>query len=185
MPEYCHLQGSALYAVCLNLYLPQKERNKMTQESLSTKPLFDMHVTLKQPLNIGKHYAGHRMIFDVESGYFEGGRLSGRMRPSGGDWLLRHPDGSFTLDVRVCLETDEEALIYMFYRGRWAMSPDIAAKVLNPATCAEVDKDAYYLRNLIMFETSARKYQWLNDIVAVSQGEITPVGISYYVSEVC
>jgi len=157
----------------------------MKNEPLSTKPLFDMHVTLNPPHDIGKHYNGRRMIFDVKGGYIEGERINGTMKPSGGDWLTQHSDDSFTLDVRVCLETDDKALIYMFYKGRWVMSPEISRKVLNPKTCATVDKNAYYLRNLIMFETSAEEYKWLNNIVAVSQGEITPEGISYYVSEVC
>ena len=156
----------------------------MNTQPLTTKPLFDMHVTLKDPLNVGPSYAGHRLIFDVESGYFEGDRLNGTLKPSGGDWLMRHPDGSFTLDVRVCLETDDGALIYMAYRGRWVIPENIAPKLLSTETCAEVDKDEYYLRTLIMFETSAKQYQWLNDIVAVSQGQRTPVGISYYVMEV-
>lgn len=157
----------------------------MTRKALTTEPLFNMHVTLKPPHDVGASHVGHRLIFDVASGYFEGERLKGTLKPSGGDWLLRHPDGSFTLDVRVCLETDDGALIYMSYKGRWVMTPEMAAKVLNPATCTEVDKDDYYQRNLIMFETAAKDYLWLNNIVAVSQGERTPAGISYYVSEVC
>lgn len=168
--------------------LPAKilyERPAMKNEPLSSKPLFDMHVTLQQPHVIGDNHNGRRLIFDVKSGYFEGDRLNGQMRPSGGDWLVRHPNNSFTLDVRACLETEDNALIYMSYKGRWVMSPEIADKVLNPETCATVDKNSYYLRNLIMFETSSKKHEWLNDIVAISQGEITPVGISYYVAEVC
>ena len=152
---------------------------------LTTKPLFNLRVTLKPPHDVGTNYAGHRLIFDIADGVFEGDRLNGTLIPSGGDWLVRHPNGSFTLDVRICLKTDDGALIYMAYKGRWVMTPEIAAKVLNPDTCTEVDKDEYYQRNLIMFETSAEKYLWLNDIVAVSQGERTPVGISYYVCEVC
>ena len=89
----------------------------MSPKPLTTKPLFDMHVTLKPPHNIGGNYNGHRLIYDVESGYFNGDRLTGTMKPSGGDWLIRHADGSFTLDVRACLETDDNALIYMPIRG--------------------------------------------------------------------
>jgi len=157
----------------------------MTKKPLSTEPLFNLQVTLKPPHDIGTSYAGRRLIFDIDCGTFEGDRLKGTLIPSGGDWLVRHPDGSFTLDVRICLKTDDDALIYMAYKGRWVMSPEVAAKVLNPATCTEIDKDDYYQRNLIMFETSSDKYRWLNDIVAISQGERTPVGINYYVSEVC
>jgi len=156
----------------------------MNIQALKTQPLFNMHVTLKEPLNIGPSYAGHRIIFDVESGYFEGNKLSGTLKQSGGDWLMLHPDGSYTLDVRVCLETDDGALIYMNYKGRWVIPNHLKQKVLSADTCESVDKDEYYLRTLIMFETSDERYTWLNDIVAVSQGYRTTVGISYDVMAV-
>jgi len=156
----------------------------MNVQALKTQPLFNMHVTLKEPLNIGATYAGHRIIFDVESGYFEGDKLRGSLKQSGGDWLMLHSDGSYTLDVRVCLETDDGALIYMNYKGRWIIPDLLKQKVLNADTCEEVDKDEYYLRTLIMFETSDERYTWLNDLVAVSQGYRTKVGISYNVMAV-
>lgn len=156
----------------------------MTEQALKTESLFDMHVTLKQPLNIGESYAGHRVIFDVESGYFEGDKLRGSLKQSGGDWLLLHPDGTYTLDVRACLETDDGVLIYMHYKGRWIIPDNLKHKVLTVDTCEEVDKDDYYLRTLIMFEVSDERYNWLNNVVAVSQGYRTKVGISYNVMAV-
>jgi len=156
----------------------------MNVQALKTQLLFNMHVTLKEPLNIGSSYAGHRIIFDVESGYFEGDKLSGSLKQSGGDWLMLHPDGSYTLDVRVCLETDDGALIYMNYKGRWVIPDHLKQRVLSADTCDAVDKDEYYLRTLIMFETSDERYAWLNDLVAVSQGYRTKVGISYNVMAV-
>jgi len=158
--------------------------NSATTMPLKTLPLFDMHVALKEPLNIGSSYAGHRIIYEVDSGYFEGAKLKGTLKPSGGDWLLMHPDGSLTLDVRVCLETHDGALIYMNYRGRWVMPDKVKAAVLSKELCETVDKDEYYLRTLIMFETSDKRYSWLNNIVSVSQGYRTSQGISYEVMEV-
>ena len=156
----------------------------MTVEPLKTSPLFSMHVTLKKPLNIGSAHAGHRIIFDVQEGYFEGEKLKGILKPSGGDWLMRHPDGSFTLDVRVCLETDDGALIYMHYKGRWVIPKHLRESVLSAERCEAIDKDDYYLRNLVMFEVGDERYRWLNDLVAVSQGYTTSVGISYDVMAV-
>ncbi|MEH6449415.1 MAG: DUF3237 domain-containing protein [Oleispira sp.] len=153
-------------------------------QTIRTEALFDMHVTLKEPLNIGASHVGHRIIFDVESGFFTGEKLKGNLKASGGDWLLMHPDGTYTLDVRVCLETDDGALIYMSYKGRWVIPDHLKQKVLSNETCAEVDPDEYYQRNLILFEVADKRYQWLNNIVAVSQGYRTPVGISYRVMAV-
>ncbi len=156
----------------------------MNVPAIKTQPLFSMHVTLKEPLNIGSSYAGHRIIFDVESGYFEGDKLRGALKPSGGDWLMLHSDGSYTLDVRVCLETDDGALIYMNYKGRWVIPNHLKRKVLRKDTCETVEKNEYYLRTLIMFETSDERYTWLNDLVAISQGYRTKAGISYNVMAV-
>lgn len=156
----------------------------MNIQPLKTQPLFEMHVNLAAPLNVGSTYAGHRIIFDVQSGTFSGDKLNGTLKPSGGDWLMKHPDGSFTLDVRVCLETEDGALIYMNYKGRWIIPDELKRRVMSPETCASVDKDEYYQRNLIMFETSDSRYRWLNDIVGVSQGYRTPQGISYNVMAV-
>lgn len=156
----------------------------MTMVALKTRPLFSMHVTLEKPLNIGSAYAGHRIIFDVKEGFFEGETLNGTLKASGGDWLMLHPDGSFTLDVRVCLETDDGALIYMSYKGRWVIPSHLRESVLSAELCETVDKDDYYLRNLVMFEVADERYRWLNDIVAVSQGYTTPAGISYNVMAV-
>jgi len=72
----------------------------------------------------------------------------------------------------------------MHYKGRWVIPEHLQKTVLSAHTCNEVDKDEYYLRNLIMFETSDARYQWLNELVAVSQGYRTPVGISYNVMAV-
>jgi Protein of unknown function (DUF3237) len=156
----------------------------MNTQPLKTTPLFDMHVTLREPLNIGSSRVGHRIIYDVESGYFEGKTLNGSLKPSGGDWLLIHADGTLTLDVRACLETSDNVLIYMHYKGRWVIPEHLQFQVLSAEHCTEVDKDAYYQRNLIMFETSDKQYNYLNNIVGVSQGYRTPKGISYHVMSV-
>lgn len=151
---------------------------------LKTAPMFTMHVRLKEPLDIGSSYAGHRIIFDVECGYFEGEKLNGTLLQSGGDWLIVHPDGTYTLDVRVCLKTHDNALIYMHYKGRWVIPKHLQKVVASAETCERVDKDDYYQRNLIMFETSAPQYNWMNQLVAVSRGYRTSVGITYEVMAV-
>ncbi len=156
----------------------------MNTQPLKTTPLFDMHVTLREPLNIGSSRVGHRIIYDVESGYFEGEALNGTLKPSGGDWLIIHADGTLTLDVRACLETNDHALIYMHYKGRWVIPEHLQHKVLSADHCMEVDKNAYYQRNLIMFETADNNYHYLNNLVGVSQGYRTPKGISYNVMAV-
>ena len=60
---------------------------------------------------------GTRRIYTFTGGSFEGPRLSGRILPSGGDWLLRGGDGIGRVDHRASLETDDGAQIYLQLYG--------------------------------------------------------------------
>ena len=156
----------------------------MSQVIVTTKPLFDMHITLKDMCDFGESHVGRRLLFDVKSGYFEGQNIKGVLRESGGDWMLQHPDGSFTLDVRLTLVTEDDAFIYMNYRGRMVIPDEMKPQVLTSHLRQERDKEHYYLRTLIMFETASSKYQYLNEMVAVAHGYLTQAGVSYHVMEV-
>ena len=50
-------------------------------------------------------------------GEFHGPRLQGKVLQSGGDWMLIGSDQVARLDVRLTLETDDAALIYMQFFG--------------------------------------------------------------------
>ena len=62
----------------------------------------------------------------------------------GADWIIGRPDGSTTLDVRIVLQTDDDALIAMTYLGvrhgpqavldRMIASRDVANMVLFVAS---------------------------------------------------
>ena len=57
---------------------------------------------------------GNLTIITVMSGTFEGPKIRGRVLPvAGGDWVSVRDDGSMRLDVRIVLETDDGALVYM------------------------------------------------------------------------
>jgi len=44
-----------------------------------------------------------------------------------------------------------------------------------------VDPSEYYFRTTPVFETASEKYGWLNRIVAVGIGRMTPTGVGYKV----
>ena len=90
-------------------------------------------------------------IFPITGGSFEGERLRGTVL-GGADWVTAAADGTFELDLRVTLETDDGALIHMTFTG--------------------VRDDAnHYFRTLPRFETAAPKYAFLNRLLAVGIGE--------------
>ena len=103
------------------------------------------------------------------------------MLPGTNDWILGDRDGVFRPDVRVCLETKEGAKILMTYRGVRRGTPEAMERF---AKSLPVDPDTYYQRSLILFETAARPYAWLNKLVAVGVGRREPQATSYDVFEI-
>jgi len=116
-------------------------------------------------VEVGSTPQGGLTIFPVIGGSFEGERLRGKVLAGGGDWVTVRADGSFTLDLRVTLETDDGALIHMTFSG--------------------VRDDAnHYLRTAPRFETAAPKYAFLNRLLAVGIGEIRAEGPVHVIEEV-
>ncbi len=74
--------------------------------------LMDIELDVDTPQSLGS-----RQIYPITGGTFEGPRLRGTALRGGGDWFIRRPDGAIELDVRVTLQTDDDELIYLTYRG--------------------------------------------------------------------
>lgn len=151
---------------------------------IKTRPLFDIVVDLNPRLNIGSGPLGHRVLFGAAGGSFEGPKLRGEVLPGGGDWTLFRADGAMTLDVRLTLRTHDDALLYMTYGGRWITPPELRADMADPGKRHQVDPARYYFRTNPLFETGAKQYAWLNDIVCVGSGYLVEGGIAYRVSEI-
>jgi hypothetical protein len=130
---------------------------------------------------VGSATWGQRRIVQVAGGTFEGPRLKGRVLPGGGDWILTRPDGVTQLDVRITLETDDGALIYMTYRGLRHGPPEVLARL---ARGERVEPSEYYFRTVPCFETASEKYGWLNRALFVSTGDRLPPGPIYTVYEI-
>jgi len=136
---------------------------------------------LKDPIQVGAGPGGTRQIFDVAGGSFEGPRLRGRVLPGGGDWLLVGADGVGRLDVRITLETDDGAYLYVQYPGVLVFNENVA-KALASGGGTEFG-DAYFMTTPRV-ETGDSRYAWLNAIVAVGQGRMLPSAVEYRVFEV-
>jgi Protein of unknown function (DUF3237) len=108
---------------------------------------------------------GGLSIFPVSGGSFEGERLRGKVLAGGGDWVTARPDGTFELDLRATLETDDGALIHVTFTG-------------------VRDDEHHYLRTLPRFETAAPQYAFLNRLLAVGVGDIRPDGPVHVIEEI-
>jgi hypothetical protein len=129
---------------------------------------------------IGNVPAGLRRIVPVNGGQFTGERLNGTVRP-GADWVINRPDGMMLIDVRLILDTEDKALIYLTYQGRFRANPENMAKLAKGVLLEPTD---YSLAVSAKFECGDEKYSWLNDVVAVGTGEQTASGPIYSIFEI-
>lgn len=119
---------------------------------------------MAEPLVVGTSPAGTRVIVELINGRFEG-RLNGTLRGrSGGDWILVGPDRTGLLDVRLVVETDDGALVYLQSLGRIDLTPG-------------TDQPAAILATT--FETASVEHAWLNRAVALTRADATGTELRY------
>ena len=140
--------------------------------------LYEITMPLEEGQDVGAAPGGHRRIFHVKGGAFEGPKLKGVVLPGGGDWTLGRSDGSSRLDVRITLRTDDGHLIYAHYPGILYRPPDVVRRLREGES---IQPTEYYFRTAPFFETASVKYDWLNRVVAMGIGERTETGVAYRV----
>ena len=135
-------------------------------DRLQSELLMDLILDTQPANNIGS-IGVNRVIVPVSGGTFDGPKLKGTVLP-GGDWIVRRPDGSSVLDVRIILQTDDAQKIYMQYRG-----------------ISYTPKDGpQYWRIVPVFETGAEKYTWLNNIIAVGVHRTLAGKVAYRIFQI-
>lgn len=116
---------------------------------------------------IGNTPNGRRVIAPVKGGSFAGEKLRGIVLPGGADWVRFRADGAMEIDVRLTLQSDDDVLLYLHYRGRFIASPEVMNQV---ATGASLDAKDYSLTTVANFECGDTRYAWLNDTVVIGKG---------------
>ena len=105
---------------------------------------------------------GTRTVVQLVGGRFEGPRVKASLQTPAGDWVTNRADGSYRLDVRLTLKTDDGALILVTYNG------------IGQTTDAGAS-----LRSAPLFETGDSRYVWLTRLQAVGVGERVGTAITY------
>ena len=124
---------------------------------MESRPLMVLRLATAPIQEVGATPHGRLLIFPIIGGSFDGERLRGRVLAGCADWVTAMADGTFELDLRATLETDDGALIHLTFTG--------------------IRDDANgYFRTLPRFETGSQKYAFLNRLLAVGIGEIHPDG---------
>jgi hypothetical protein len=98
----------------------------------------------------------------IVGGRFEGPRIKASVQTPSGDWITNRPDGSYRLDVRLTLKTDDGALLLVTYNG------------IGHATSTGAS-----LRAAPLFETGDSRYAWLTRLQAVAVGERVGTALTY------
>jgi Protein of unknown function (DUF3237) len=137
------------------------------EETLQSEFLMDLILDTQPPNNIGS-IGVNRVIVPVSGGTFTGPKLKGTVVGPGGDWIVRRPDGSSVLDVRIILQTGDGQKIYMTYRGI-SYTPQGGPQ---------------YWRIVPVFETGAEQYAWLNNIIAVGVHRVLAGKVAYRIYQI-
>jgi len=138
------------------------------EPALRSRHLMDLVFRTAPPRTIGP-----RVIAGITDGTFRGPRLKGTVVTPAGEWGATRPDGAYIIDVRLELRTDDDALVFAFYRGI----------VYTPPTG---QRDQYWVTTPV-FETASEKYAWLNRIVSVAVAYNVPKeagDVAYHIYEI-
>jgi hypothetical protein len=142
---------------------------------------FDLQAELTSTLAPGAGPMGTRLVAVVGGGSVKGDRLNGTVTGPGADWVLIGPDGYGRIDVRLQIETDDGAVLYVTYTGLLEMNEKIVTATLGDGSTEFEDQ---YFRTTPRLETGDERYAWVNTTIFVARGRITSTGVEYQVSRV-
>jgi hypothetical protein len=149
--------------------------------TLSFRPLFAFQIDVRKPDVVGATPGHDRRIGEITGGRFEGPKLRGKVLSGGSDWQSLRRDGATTLNVRIVLQTDDDALIAMRYHGLRHGPQHVLERL---ARGENVNPSEYYMRATAYYETAAERYDWLNRVVSIACGHRVMGGAIYQVFEI-
>ena len=127
--------------------------------SLPVEHLFSAHLDVSAPTYVKDGPEGTKLIVAITGGTITGPKISGSIvANSGGDWVSIGAKGDLRIDVRFTIMTDDEAAIYVSYRG---------VLVGGKALCGP------------LFETGDERYEWLNKLQGIGIGNASAEGVDY------
>jgi hypothetical protein len=117
---------------------------------------------MRAPLEAPQYIDEALLIYDLrDGGWAKGPAISGVLKSPGADWLQVFADGTVKLDVRLTIQADDDALIYMTYNGV-ARHSDTSLEKYEAGE--EIDAKEMYFVTAPTMRTSSKKYSWLNHV---------------------
>ena len=122
--------------------------------TLQLQHLFIFQIEVKPPSIIGATPGHDRRIGEIAGGRFEGEKLRGKILSGGSDWQSLRADGTTTLNVRLVMQTDDDALIGMTYLGMRHGPKEVLDRI---GRGDKVSPTEYYMRATPYYETASEK----------------------------
>ena len=161
MPHITQINRSIVLALLFATLIPGTLFAQSTE--ISTEYL----MTLYAPLDTPQAIDDALLVFNVsDGGWVKGPNIKGKLRAPGADWLQVLPDGTLKLDVRLTIETDDGALIYITYNGVARHTDESLAK--NQSGESITSSEMYFVTAPTM-RTSSEKYGWLNHVQCIGK----------------
>jgi hypothetical protein len=138
---------------------------------------FTFTARLAESVPVGPGPFGNRRIREVLGGTVSGERIAGVVGTGGADWILTGEDGYGRLDVRLTINTDDGAHLYVQYFG--VIEYNEAARAANAGTRSS-DYSEHYFRTAPRIETGDQRYAWVNRTMFVGEGRLHPGPVVEY-----
>ena len=134
---------------------------------LSKEPVLRVEADLEEPQLFGRTPYGERRVINILGGTVSGPKLKGRILPGGADWQIVRPDGAADIFARYTVQIEGGGLVLVTSAGLRHGPPDVIAKL---ARGEPVDRDQYYFRTCVRFETADPGADWLNRVLMIAVG---------------
>ncbi len=151
---------SAAFALAIALFSAgaQAQTTHVNTEYLMTVHIPTERVAVDSSLTI---------VNILPGGTVNGPNITGKILPPGGDWVRVMPSGALRLDVRLTIETDDGALIYMTYGGVVVGSKETSEALARGEVLGE--NGFPYFVTTPQFQTASAKYDWLNKLQGIGK----------------
>ena len=138
--------------------------------SVKLEPIFSFAVGISEPEVIGETPEGLRANYYLTGGNATGDRVTGKFLPVGGDWVCVRRDGIAVLDVKATIETNDGALIFVYYHGTIDLGEDGYSRFM----VGDLPPGPFVARASPRLVTSHPRYLWLNRLYCVGLGKLFP-----------
>lgn len=140
---------------------------------------FEIRVDVDPPHEIGRGADEQLSYTPITGGTVEGPLLRGRVVPGGADWAVER-SGTFQLDARYLLQTEDGAFVDIHNRGYFRASPEAAAAYERGEDPDEAD---VYFRTAPVFQTDAPAHRWLaeHQFIGLARDEDGQICIRFFV----